>query len=204
MLMERLLLLMERYIVDKKEMKRALFFIATLFVAAMAYAGGQSQVCDFDQVKHLKIVKTPVESSGKLYYEGENMAMLYSKPEGEYFKVTETTISMLAGKKKINSKLSGNAQFKQLRDLLIFSMKGDLDAIKNMTNATVEKKSVSGADEYTFTSKEQVKKGYYKIVLRYNKSKALEYMELHQPGGDYTTYTLKNIKLGAAIPAGTF
>lgn len=186
-------------------MKRIAFFIATLFVVTVAFAGGKSISCDFEQVKHLKIVKTPVESSGKLYYEGENMAMIYSKPEGEYFKITETTISMLAGKKKINSKLSSNAQFKQLRDLLILSMKGDTEGLANLTNANVEKKSTQKYDEYLFTSKTAVKKGYNKIILRYNRgSKALEYMELHQPNGDNTTYTLKNIKTGAAIPSGTF
>lgn len=186
-------------------MKRIAFFIATLFAVTAAFAGGKSISCDFEQVKHLKIVKTPVESSGKLYYEGENMAMLYSKPEGEYFKITETTISMLAGKKKINSKLSSNAQFKQLRDLLILSMKGDTEGLANLTNANVEEKSTQKYDEYLFTSKTAIKKGYNKIILRYSKGgKALEYMELHQPNGDYTTYTLKNIKTGIAIPAGTF
>jgi len=174
-----------------------------MLLALSTFAGGV--ISDFEQVKHLKIVKNPVESAGKLYYEGENMSMIYSQPEGEYFKVTATNMSMLSGKKKIDTKLSSNAQFKQLRDLLILSMKADIDGLAKLTNANVEKKSASGYDEYTLTTKEQIKKGYNKVILRYNKkSKVLEYMELHQTTGDYTTYTLKNIKTGATIPAGIF
>lgn len=162
-------------------------------------------VCDFDQSKHLKIVKEPVESAGKLYFEGEKMSMLYSKPEGEYFKITDSTLSMLAGKTKLNKKLKDGDPFMMLRNLLIYSMKGDINGLADMANSDVDYKSTATQDQFVFTSKSKVTKGYNKIVLYYNKtSHVLEYMELYQPTGTYTTYTLKNIKTGGVIPADAF
>ena len=162
-------------------------------------------VCDFDQVKHIKISDNAVETAGKLYYQGECMSMIYTKPDGEFFKITDTNINMVAGKVKINKKLSANSPFKMLRDLLIFSMKGDIKALETLTESTPEYKSGADVHEFTFASKGKAAKGYNKVVLKYSKkNNALIYMELHQPNGNYTTYTLKNLKFSVAIPNGVF
>lgn len=162
-------------------------------------------VCDFDQAKNMKIVKEPVLSAGKLYYEGEKMSMIYSKPEGEYFKITANTLNMKTGKNNLKKNLKDGDPFMQLRNLLIYSMKGDVNGLAEMTNADVDYTSTASQDQFVFTSKNKVSKGYNKIVLYYNKqSHVLEYMELYQPTGTFTTYTLKNIKTDGVIPADAF
>ena len=200
-------------------MKKITLFISAVLLAAASYAANDAVisaikntnatykniVCDFDQAKNMKIVKEPVLSAGKLYYEGEKMSMIYSKPEGEYFKITESTLSMLTGKTKLNKKLKAGDPFMMLRNLLIFSMKGDINGLAEMANSDVAYTSTATQDQFVFTSKSKISKGYNKIVLYYNKtSHVLEYMELHQPTGTYTTYTLKNIKTGGVIPADAF
>lgn len=197
-------------------MKKISFIFAALLLAVSCFANNdavikaiksanasyKNVVCDFEQAKHLKIVKEPVLSAGKLYYEGEKMSMLYTQPEGEYFKITENTLSMKSGKNKMNKTLKGDSPFMLLRNLLIYSMKGDINALAEMAKSNVEYKSTASQDQFVFTSKEKISKGYNKIVLYFNKSShILEYMELHQPTGNYTTYTLKNIKTGGVIPA---
>ncbi len=162
-------------------------------------------VCDFDEVKSIKMLKKEVAKKGKLYYEGEKMSMIYSEPAGEYFKITDTTLSMYSGKKSIKQNLKAGSQFTALRNLLIFSMKGDVKEVAEMSASNIDYKSEGKYDKFTLTAKGKVSKGYNKVVLWYNKtSHALEYMELHQPTGDFTTYTLSNLKYGAAIPNGTF
>lgn len=186
-------------------MKRLTFISILLLLVAQSFAFDKSLVCDFDQAKYMKIVKEPVKSAGKLYYQGECMSMIYSQPEGEYFKISDTKIQMLTGKSNVNKPLKGDSQFKQLRDLLILSMKGDLKTLQEQTASNIEHKTEGNLEKYVLTSKEKIQKGYNKIVLNYNKTNgALEYMELHQPNGNYTTYTLKNIKIGAVIPSGVF
>ncbi len=200
-------------------MKKITLFISAVLLAAASYAANDAVinaikstnatykniVCDFDQAKHMKIVKEPVLSAGKLYYEGEKMSMIYSKPEGEYFKITDTSLNMKAGKNTIKKNLKGDGPFRMLRDLLIYSMKGDVNGLAEMTKSNVEYTGTATQDQFVFTSKDKISKGYNKIVLYYNKqSHVLEYMELHQPTGTYTTYTLKGIKTGGVIPADAF
>lgn len=200
-------------------MKKIFVIISAVLLAAASYAANDAVisaikntnatykniVCDFNQAKNMKIVKEPVLSAGKLYYEGEKMSMIYSKPEGEYFKITANTLNMKTGKNNIKKNLKDGDPFMQLRNLLIYSMKGDVNGLAEMTNADVDYTSTASQDQFVFTSKNKVTKGYNKIVLYYNKqSHVLEYMELYQPTGTFTTYTLKNIKTGGVIPADAF
>lgn len=200
-------------------MKKIFVIISAVLLAAASYAANDAVisaikntnatyrniVCDFDQAKNMKIVKEPVLSAGKLYYEGEKMSMIYSKPEGEYFKITANTLNMKTGKNNIKKNLKDGDPFMQLRNLLIYSMKGDVNGLAEMTNADVDYTSTASQDQFVFTSKNKVTKGYNKIVLYYNKqSHVLEYMELYQPTGTFTTYTLKNIKTDGVIPADAF
>ena len=200
-------------------MKKIALFISAALLTVASYAANDAVisaikntnatykniVCDFDQAKNMKIVKEPVLSAGKLYYEGEKMSMIYSKPEGEYFKITSNTLNMKTGKNNIKKNLKDGDPFMQLRNLLIYSMKGDVNGLAEMTNADVDYTSTASQDQFVFTSKNKVTKGYNKIVLYYNKqSHVLEYMELYQPTGTFTTYTLKNIKTGGVIPADAF
>lgn len=200
-------------------MKKIALFISAALLTVASYAANDAVisaikntnatyrniVCDFDQAKNMKIVKEPVLSAGKLYYEGEKMSMIYSKPEGEYFKITANTLNMKTGKNNIKKNLKDGDPFMQLRNLLIYSMKGDVNGLAEMTNADVDYTSTASQDQFVFTSKNKVTKGYNKIVLYYNKqSHVLEYMELYQPTGTFTTYTLKNIKTDGVIPADAF
>lgn len=199
-------------------MKKIFISLVGIFILASCYANDavisgikstnakyKNIVCDFDEVKSIKMLKKEVAKKGKLYYEGEKMSMIYSEPAGEYFKITDTTLAMLSGKKSLKQNLKAGSQFMSLRNLLIFSMKGDIKKVAEMSASNIEYKTDGGYDKFTLTAKEKVSKGYNKVVLWYNKkSHVLEYMELHQPTGDFTTYTLSNLKFGTVIPNGTF
>lgn len=162
-------------------------------------------VCNFNETENAKLSKKVTEMSGKLYYQGEQFSMIYSVPAGDFLKLSDVKFARQKGNSKINKTMNSTSPFMSLRNLLVYSIRGDIKALADMTKSDIQYVSSANTDDFTFVSKEKGVKAYNKVVLKFNKkTKVLEYMELHKPTGDFTSYVLKDIKIGTEIPAGVF
>lgn len=148
--------------------------------------------CPFEQAKYMKMMINPIESAGTAYMQGaDNMSMIYTKPEGDLLVIADGQFVMINRGKTRKHNVKEGSQMRTLRNTLLLSMRGDINGIAEETNSTVSYTSTSKTDDYEITRKEQVKIGYNKIKLSFDKSThLLVEMIMEEPNGNYTIYKL--------------
>lgn len=148
--------------------------------------------CPFTQAKYMKMMSKPIESAGTVYLQGaDNMSMIYSKPEGDLLVIAEGQFIMVNKGKTRKHNVKEGSQMRTLRNTLLLSMRGDVNGIAEETNSTVSRTSSATTDDFEISRREQVKIGYDKIKLSFDKNThLLTEMIMEEPNGNYTVYKL--------------
>lgn len=186
-------------------MKRLFLFISLFVVTFVANAQHdvviqkiksaneqyKTVTCNFTQSKTMAMVDKVINSEGVLFFNrADKLKMDYTTPQGNLLLITGESLVMVQGNKKNDFNTKQNAQMRNLKNTLLFSIAGDVDAVAKENGANVEFAETS--DYYKFVlvkADKQVKSRMTTLELSYSKNDySLCVMVMEEANGTRTTY----------------
>jgi len=159
---------------------------------------------DFVQYKHLSFMKTPVESSGKLYVKHpDKLSWAYTAPFQYKMVFKDHKIYIDDQGKKQTITIGNSKQFEKISTLVSSSMRGGKYDEKEFAVSYLKQ---GNADMVRLTPKLAGAKKYIKeIVLLFSPTdKHIEEVKLVEPSNDYTRFVIKNRKVNTTIDESIF
>jgi len=171
-------------------MKKILVIVALL--AASLAAGAQSFEGTFTQAKTLKISGRVIKSEGTISYTApDQLAMLYSKPDGDYFIIDGPVLRMDMRGVALDVNTDNNKTVKSQRNAILYSISGQYEQIAEEMNASCKVTKTSGGGKHvSIKVKDVLPKGYSGMELDYRANGRLSKMVLEEFGGISTEYIL--------------
>ena len=173
-------------------MKRLTLIIIAAFISVATFAQ-QRYDTDFTQTKVMKISGKTTEKAGHILFDGnDQLSMIYSNPEGDFFIIEGTKVKInLDGKKaELNSEKVNMVKLQ--RSTLLNCLSGNWEQAATDNNAEVTTTEKDGFRTITLTAKGKVPKGgYSNVVLNYNIADGtLNEMTLEEAVGAINTYRI--------------
>ncbi len=161
-------------------MKKILVFVLLL---AGLNAGAQSFESTFVQTKTLQLTGKKIVSEGTITYtEPANLAMIYSKPEGDYFIVDGPYLY-------VNTE--NNKTVRVQRNAILYGIQGKYEEIAEEMGADCTVTDVKGGKHVVIKVRKPALKGYTGMELDYNPKGRITRMVLEEAGGISTEYLVK-------------
>lgn len=172
-------------------MKKILIFAALLFCGL--YAGAQNFSGTFEQVKTLKVSGKTIKSAGDIEFTApDQLAMLYSKPSGDFFIIDGTQIRMDMRGVQLDVDTKSNKTVALQRNALLYSCTGEYEKIAKEMDADCKvTPGKNGGKNVVLKVKKPSPKGYSGVILEYNKAGLIQKLTLEEFGGITTDYILK-------------
>ena len=170
---------------------RKIIAIAMLFCGICA--GAQNFNGTFDQIKTLKVSKKTIKSAGEITFKApDQLAMIYSSPEGDYFIIDGTQIRMDLRGVQLDVDTKTNKTVALQRNALIYSCTGEYEKIaKEMDADCTVTAGKNGGKHVELKVRKASPKGYSGVILDYTKAGQLVNLVLEEFGGISTEYILK-------------
>ncbi len=158
----------------------------------------------FVQKKHLDILEEDMKSSGIFYFQSPNKVRWEYKTPYPYIIVMDgKSMRINDGKKTQHYDTQSNKVFKEVNDLMLGMLRGNLWSGNKFTSELWEDR-----EEIIVKLKpkqHEMKEFLSEIHLFFGKKNyQMQSMKMLEPGGDYTLIHLKNPKINAALPASAF
>ena len=169
-----------------------LIFIAMLF-SITAFAQ-QTFDTDFTQTKTMKVSGKTTNKVGHIIFDGnDQLSMIYSEPEGEYFIIEGNTVKMNLDGKKAELDAEKVKMVKLQRATLLNCLSGNWEQAAIDNNAETSITEDKSTRIISINAKGKVPKGGYKSVeLTYRVSDGvLTKMILEEAVGIINTYEIK-------------
>ena len=155
-------------------------------------AGAQSFESSFVQTKTLQLTGKKIVSEGTLTYtEPENLAMIYSKPEGDYFIVDGPFLRFDLRGVALDVNTDNNKTVRMQRNAIMYGIQGKYEDIANEMDADCTVTPQRGGKHVVIKVRKPVVKGYTGMELDYNAKGRITRMVLEEAGGISTEYLLK-------------
>ena len=169
-----------------------LILIAMLFsVSAFAQKTFDT---DFTQTKLMKISGKTTDKAGHLTFDGnDQLSMIYTEPQGDYFKIEGNMVKINMDGKKAELDAEKVKMVGLQRSTLLNCLSGNWEQAAVDNNAEVTVKEEKGMKTISIIAKGKVPKGGYKSVeLTYRASdNALVKMVLEEAIGIINTYEIQ-------------
>ena len=174
-------------------MKHITLIIIAMLFSVTAFAQKTFDT-DFTQTKVMKVSGKTTNKVGHLFYDGnDQLSMIYSEPEGEYFKIEGKMVKINMDGKKVELDSEKVKMVGLQRSTLLNCLSGNWEqaAIDNKAETTITEEK--GLKTISIIAKGPVQKGGYKsVVLTYRVSdNALIKMILEEAVGIINTYEIK-------------
>ena len=155
-------------------------------------AGAQNFSGTFDQVKTLKVSGKTIKSAGEITFTApDQLAMIYTKPDGDFFIIDGDQIRMDMRGVQADSYAKTNKTVALQRNALIYSCTGQYEKIaKEMDADCSVTPGKNGGKHVELKVKKPSPKGYSGVVLEYNKAGLVQSLILEEFGGISTEYIL--------------
>ncbi len=163
-----------------------------------------SIVSRLQQDKYVALLETTVSSTASFQYAPGLMAIHYDEPAGDCFVINDMQVMMVTkGKRRVMSAKNGTA--KMMRIMLLAAMTGDYhEAEEYMTKMNVDELDDCHIVEVELDD-EKARGGISKVEARYDKgTKRIGTIMMHYTNGDYTSYTLTEVRVGAQLDSSLF
>ena len=158
---------------------------------------------DFVQYKHLDFLDNDIETSGKLAFKAPNLVKWeYLKPFKYAVLFKGETLYINDEGKKSNIDIGSNKMFKQLNNLIVSSVKGDMfdDAKFNIQYFKTSKNRV-----VYFSPKDEKFAKYIKTFhITFNENGDVSEVKMIEASGDYTKIVFTNKVLNKTIDEAVF
>lgn len=171
-------------------MRKILTFV--LLLCCGIWAGAQNFSGTFDQVKTLKVSGKTIKSAGEITFTAPNqLAMLYSKPDGDFFIIDGDLIRMDMKGVQADVDTKTNKTVALQRNALIYSCLGQYEKIaREMDADCTVSAGKNGGKHVELKVKKPSPKGYSGVILEYNKAGLIQSLVLEEFGGISTEYIL--------------
>ena len=173
-------------------MKRiSLIIIAVL--SSVATFAQQHYNTDFIQTKVIKVSGKTTEKAGHLTFDGnDQLSMVYTEPEGDYFNIEGDQVKINLDGKKAELNAKKVKMVKLQRSTLLNCLSGNWEQAAIDNNAEVTSTEEDGIKTITLTAKGKVPRGgYASVILSYLNDGTLVKMILEEAVGTINTYELK-------------
>ncbi|MBO6097450.1 MAG: outer membrane lipoprotein carrier protein LolA [Bacteroidales bacterium] len=169
---------------------KKIFVLALLLVGLNA--GAQSFESTFVQTKTLKMTGKKIVSEGTITYtEPANLAMIYSKPEGDYFIVDGPFLRFDLRGVSLDVDTSTNKTVRIQRNAILYGIQGKYEDIAKEMDADLTVSDVKGGKHVVIKVRKPALKGYTGMELDYNAKGRITRMVLEEAGGISTEYLVK-------------
>lgn len=171
-------------------MRKILVFAALL---AMSFtAAAQSFEGSFKQAKTLKVTGKVIKSEGNITYTApDQLAMLYTKPEGDYFIIDGPFLRMDLRGISLDVNTENNKVVRPQRNAILYSIAGKYEDIAQEMDADCNVSAgKNGGKHVVLKMRKLLPKSYSGMELDYDKAGKLTRMVLEETGGISTEYLL--------------
>jgi len=171
-------------------MKKILVSIALLAVAFTA--GAQNFEGTFKQAKTLKVSGKVIKSEGEITFTApDQLAMLYTNPEGDYFIIDGPFVRMDMRGVAADVNTDTNKAVKPQRNAILYSVSGKYKEIATEMDADcTESAGKNGGKHVVIKMRKPQPKSYTGMELDYDKGGRLIRMVLEEAGGISTEYLI--------------
>ena len=171
-------------------MKKIGIIVALLTVALTA--GAQNFEGTFKQAKTLKVTGKVIKSEGNISYTApDQLAMLYTKPEGDYFIIDGPFLRMDLRGITLDVNTENNKVVRPQRNAILYSIAGRYEDIAAEMDAECTVSAGKGGGKHVVLKMRKVlPKAYSGMELDYDKAGKLTRMVLEEAGGISTEYLL--------------
>lgn len=172
-------------------MQRIYLIIAIVLLSTASFAQ-QLYDIDFIQTKVVKVSGKTTEKAGHLVFDGnDQLSMVYSDPEGEFFIIEGNEVKMNLDGKKAEINADKLKAVKLQRATLLNCLTGNWEQAAADNNAEITTEEEEGFNTITLTAKGKVPRGgYASVVLKYDTDGVLVKMILEESVGAINTYEL--------------
>lgn len=173
-------------------MKRT-FFIAIALLFSSYLFSQQSYDLDFIQTKMVKLSGKTTEKAGHLTFDGvDQLSMVYSDPEGDYFNIEGEQVKINLDGKKADLNAEKVKVVKLQRATLLNCLSGNWEQAAIDNNAEITTVEEDGLKTITLTAQGKVQRGgYSSVVLIYRiDDGTLVKMILEEAVGAINTYEM--------------
>lgn len=155
-------------------------------------AGAQSFESTFVQTKTLKLTGKKIVSEGAITYTApESLAMIYSKPDGDYFIVDGPFLRFDLRGVSLDVNTDKNKTVRLQRNAILYGIQGKYEEIAKEMDADCTVSAVKGGKHVVIKARKPAPKGYNGMELDYNAKGRITRMVLEEAGGISTEYLVK-------------
>ncbi len=171
-------------------MKKMIVMAALLAMALTA--GAQNFEATFKQAKTLKITGKVIKSEGEITYTApDQLAMLYTNPEGDYFIIDGPYVRMDLRGVALDVNSTGNKLVEGQRNAILYSVAGKYEDIaKEMDASCTVTDGKNGGKHVVLKMRKVLPKSYSGMELDYDKQGKIQRMVLEEAGGISTEYVI--------------
>ena len=172
------------------------FVMKKILVIAMLLAGftagAQSFESTFQQTKTLKLTGKKILSEGTISYTApDNLAMIYSKPDGDYFIVDGPLLRFDLRGISLDVNTDNNKTVRMQRNAILYGIAGKYGDIAKEMDADCTVSDVKGGKHVVIKMRKPALKSYTGMELDYNAKGRITRMVLEEVGGISTEYLVK-------------
>ena len=170
-------------------MKKITVFVALLL--ACLTAGAQSLEGTFTQTRTLLSGKT-LKGAGTITYTApDQLAMLFTQPEGDYFIIDGPFLRMDRRGTALDVNTDNNKLIQSQRNAILYSISGRYEDIAKEMDADCKVTNTKGGGKHVvITARKPKATGYSGLELDYLKNGQLQKMVLKESGGISEEYLL--------------
>ena len=166
--------------------------LVLLLLLAGFTAGAQSFESTFVQTKTLKLTGKKIVSEGTITYTApESLAMIYSKPDGDYFIVDGPFLRFDLRGVSLDVNTDKNKTVRLQRNAIMYGVQGKYEEIAKEMDADCSVSAVKGGKHIVIKARKPALKGYTGMELDYNAKGRITRMVLEEAGNISTEYLVK-------------
>lgn len=168
------------------------FVVSALLLLAAFSAGAQSFEGTFAQTKTLKVTGRTFKSEGNITYTApDQLAMIYTKPEGDYFIIDGPFLRMDLKGLSLDVNTENNKTVRPQRNAILYGIQGKYEEIaREMDADCTVTQNKDGGKHVVIKVRKTLPKGYSGMELDYKKNGQVRRMVLEEFGGISTEYVL--------------
>ena len=167
---------------------------AAVLLLAFVTAGAQSFEGIFKQTKTLKVTGKTFQSEGNITFTApDQLAMLYTKPDGDYFIIDGPFLRMDLRGITLDVNTDNNKTVRSQRNAILYSITGEYEKIaQEMDAECTVSAGKNGGKHVVIKARKTLPKGYSGLELDYRKDGRISRMVLEEFGGISTEYILQS------------
>lgn len=172
-------------------MKKLILTALFLSLAALT-AWAQNIESSFVQTRTIQASGKKIVSEGTISFTApDQLAMLYTKPDGDYIIIDGPFVRTMTKGTEVNLDTRTNAQAKNLSRTLLNCLTGNYLQVAEDNDGELSVNEKGGVKTVTIKVRKPAPRGYSGVVIKYGKDGSVQELTLDEFGGISTLYQLK-------------